>query len=305
MPEAAAASASAIRFYNRYTKTYEMENIYGERWLRLMYDNPAGKFFLWAIVKRALFSHLYGWQMNKRVSANKILPFVVKYNLNVEEFAKSPFDFKNFNEFFYRALKKESRPVSADPNAVIFPADARHLAFPNVDEADGFYAKGSKFTLLDLLDDPALAKKFEGGSMVISRLCPVDYHRFHFCLSGNPSEPELIRGPLFSVSPIALRKRIQYLAQNKRMKTIIETDRAGTVVQMEIGATNVGSIKQTFITGRPVAQGDEKGLFKFGGSCVITLFRRGAVTLDEDIVRESRNHVETYARMGDRMAVIN
>lgn len=296
---------AAIRYYNRYTRSHETENIYGERWLRLMYDNPAGKFFLWAIVKRALFSHLYGWQMNKRVSAHKILPFIVKYNLNVEEFVKSPFDFKNFNEFFFRALKKETRPLSTDPRAVVFPADARHLAFQNVDEADGFYAKGSKFTLVDLLDDPELAKKFAGGSMVISRLCPVDYHRFHFCIGGMPSDPQLIRGPLFSVSPIALRKKIQYLAQNKRMKTLIETEEAGTVVQMEVGATNVGSIKQTFITGRPVVQGEEKGLFKFGGSCVITLFQAGVLRLDEDLLRESRDHTETYARMGDRMGVLN
>ena len=38
----------------------------------------------------------------------------------------------------------------------------------------------TKFQLDQLLGDTKLAKDFEEGAMVISRLCPVDYHRFHF-----------------------------------------------------------------------------------------------------------------------------
>lgn len=297
--------AEPLRFFNRYTGQLETEDIYGEKWLRLIYENPAGSFLLWAIVKRALFSRYYGWQMSKRVSANRILPFIVKYNLKTEEFAKSPFDFKTFNEFFYRGLKSSARPIAPAENAVVFPADGRHLVFPNVDTATGFYAKGAKFTLAELLDDAALASKFAGGSLVISRLCPVDYHRFHFPLAGVPSEPELIRGPLFSVSPIALRRHVEYLAQNKRVKTQLQTPRAGTVVCMEVGATNVGSIVQTFIPERAVAKGEEKGLFKFGGSCVITLFEAGRVRFDADLVTQSERYVETYARMGDQLGVLN
>ena len=40
-----------------------------------------------------------------RYSVNQVLPFIVAYNLDVDEFAKSAFVFKTFNEFFYRALK--------------------------------------------------------------------------------------------------------------------------------------------------------------------------------------------------------
>jgi phosphatidylserine decarboxylase len=295
--------APSIRFYNRYSGQYEIESIYGERWLRLIYENPLGRFLLWAFVKRALFSRYYGWRMNWRSSAMKILPFIVKYNLDVDEFAKSPFLFKTFNEFFYRALKKEARPIDPAEDAVVFPADGRHLAFENIDVADGFYTKGAKFSLKDLLADQALAERFAGGTLVISRLCPVDYHRFHFPFAGQPAEPVKIRGPLFSVSPIALREHVEYLVRNKRMKTLVETS-AGMIVCLEVGATNVGSIAQTFIPGRAVAKGEEKGLFKFGGSCVITLFERGRIKLAEDIARESRNYGETYARMGDRLGTV-
>jgi phosphatidylserine decarboxylase len=44
-------------------------------------------------------------------------------------------------------------------------------------------------------------------------------------------------------------------------------------------------------------------MFAFGGSCVITLFGRGRIRLDQDIVEQSGNCIETYARMGDRLGV--
>jgi len=65
--------------------------------------------------------------------------------------------------------------------------------------------KGAKFTVRELLDDEELAARFAGGAMVISRLCPVDYHRFHFPAAGVPRESRLVQGWLYSVSPIALR----------------------------------------------------------------------------------------------------
>jgi phosphatidylserine decarboxylase len=299
---------AALEFYNRYTKKIEAEEIYGERWLRFTYDNPVGRFFLWLIVKRTIFSRIYGWQMSKRVSANRILPFIVKYNLRHEEFHKSPFEYKSFNEFFSRRLKMEARPISDGENVAVFPADGRHLVFPDIDLAGGFYVKGAKFTIAELFAEDALpeeqrplTRKFAGGSMMISRLCPVDYHRFHFPCAGVPGDPRPIKGPLYSVNPLALRRRIAYLVQNKRVITSLETSQFGTVACIEVGATNVGSIVQTFLPGRAVAKGEEKGLFKFGGSCVITIFQRGMFTFDADLVEQSAQHVETYARMGDRL----
>jgi phosphatidylserine decarboxylase len=86
--------------------------------------------------------------------------------------------------------------------------------------------------------------------MLISRLCPSDYHRFHFPVSGIPSEAKLVNGSLYSVSPIALRRNIRYLVMNKRVITLIEAPEFGTVAMIEVGATNVGSIVQTFTRGR-------------------------------------------------------
>jgi phosphatidylserine decarboxylase len=292
-----------IRFYHRYKKQIEAERVFGERWVRFAYENPGGRFFVWLLARRAFFSQWYGRKMNKRESALRILPFLAQYDIDVDEFAKSPFDYKTFNEFFYRALKPECRPIARGDDVAVFPADARHLAFPDIQAAAGFYVKGAKFSFAELLGDDALAEKFAGGAMLISRLCPVDYHRFHFPVGGTPGEPRLIEGWLYSVSPVALRRRLKYLIENKRVVTLIDSVVFGQVAMVEVGATNVGSIQQSFVPGRPIAKGDEKGLFAFGGSCVITIFQRGRIRFDADIIEQSAQHMETYAKMGDRLGV--
>jgi phosphatidylserine decarboxylase len=294
-------SAEPIRFYHRYRRSVAAEQVYGERWMRFAYENPVGRFFVWLLVRRAAFSSWYGYKMKKPESSLRVLPFIAKYEIDVDEFAKSPFDYKTFNEFFYRALKPEARPIAPGDRVAVFPADGRHLAFPDVDAAAGFYVKGMKFALRDLLADDALAGRFVGGGMLISRLCPVDYHRFHFPVNGVPEESRLINGFLYSVSPVALRRRLRYLVENKRVVTLVESPEFGRVAIIEVGATNVGSIQQSFVPGRAVKKGDEKGLFAFGGSCVITLFERGRIRFDDDVVAQSEQQMETYARMGDRL----
>ena len=299
-----------ILYYDRYSQTLKTEQIYGERWLRFAYENPTGGFFVWALARRTFFSKWYGWKMNKRISALRILPFITEYNMDVDEFAKSAFDFKTFNEFFFRALKPVARPIASGEHVAVFPADGRHLAFANVDTADGFYVKGQKFSLAKLFGEDALpegerplAKQFAGGAMLISRLCPVDYHRFHFPVAGVPGESRLINGWLYSVSPVALRRNVHRLVENKRQLTLIQSPPFDTVAMLEVGATNVGSIKQTYVPGRPVQKGEEKGLFAFGGSCVITIFPRGRIRFAADLLAQSEQCIETYARMGDELGV--
>jgi phosphatidylserine decarboxylase len=296
-------SPEPIRYFDRYERTIKTEKVYGERWLRFAYGSPAGRLVVWLFASRRLFSWYYGRRMNDPKSEMLIYKFIADYEIDAMEFAKSAFSYKTFNEFFHRALKPEARPVDPLPAAAVLPADGRHLAFANVDAAEGFYVKGAKFTLAQLLGEPALAQRFLGGSMLISRLCPCDYHRFHFPVSGVPSEARLIKGRLYSVSPIALRTQILYLVRNKRFVTLITSPEFGTVAMVEVGATNVGSIIQGFIPEQPAKKGDEKGMFAFGGSCVITLFERGRIRFAEDILRHSADCIETYARMGDRLGV--
>jgi phosphatidylserine decarboxylase len=295
------ASAVPIEFFNRYTGRFDHEPIYGERWLRWVYETAPGRLALWLVVKRAWFSRHYGRKMSHPRSAAQIAPFIRKYGLDPTEFLDPPESFRSFNEFFVRRLNPSARPLPADPATVIFPADARHLGFANVELTRDFYAKGQRFDVGALLQDPDLAARFARGAMVISRLCPLDYHRFHFPVAGRASAPRPIAGPLISVNPIALRRSLRALVENKRVITTIATPDLGDVLMIEIGATCVGTIAQTAPPG-PVARGEEKGYFAFGGSCVITLFEPGRVRLADDLLQHSTNGIELYARMGDHLA---
>ncbi len=288
-----------VTFYNRLTSQLEQEAIYGEGPLRFVYENPLGRGLLELLVKRGWFSRWYGWRMSRPASRARIAPFIANYGLDVAEFADPVESFRSFNEFFFRKLKPEARPIAAE--GVVFPADGRHLGFQNVAEVPGVFVKGQHFDIPALLGDDALAARYREGTLVLSRLCPVDYHRFHFPCSGTPGAPRLINGPLYSVNPVALRRRLAYLWENKRVITELVTPDLGTVLLIEIGATNVGSIVQTFTPGQPVSKGAEKGYFKFGGSSTITLFEPGKVKLAEDLVAQSAEQRELYARMGDVM----
>lgn len=290
-----------IRYVNRYTGQVETEQVYGERFLRWTYGNPLGRLTLEALVKRAWFSKWYGSRMSATSSRARIEPFIRNYQLDPGEFAQPAHTFQSFNEFFYRQLRPGVRPIFDDPQAAVFPADGRHLGFQNLSECDGFFVKGDRFSLDELCASADLASRYQGGSMILSRLCPVDYHRFHFPVSGACSSPEHLPGPLYSVNPIALRRDIRFLARNKRARSIIQSPEFGEVLAFEVGATCVGTIKYTFQPGLPFRKGDEKGFFKFGGSETITLFLPGRIQLAEDLVQASRTGRELYARMGDFM----
>lgn len=295
--------AEPITFFNRHTGKLDTEAVYGEGFLRFVYENPLGKVALHMLVKRAAFSQWYGWRMDQPKSAAKIAPFIAQYGLDANEFAEPASSFGSFNDFFYRKLKPSARPVDSDPRSIVFPADGRHLLIENIAACDEFFIKGTRFDLAALLGDAALAQKFAHGSMLISRLCPVDYHRFHFPCDGTPDEPELLNGPLYSVSPIALKQLPSILWENKRCLTRIATPTLGEVLFLEVGATCVGSIIHTSTPNAPIRKGDEKGYFRFGGSCVITIFEPGRLAWDADLIEHGKAGREVYARVGERCAV--
>lgn len=293
--------ARPIRYFNRYKGRAEVESVYGEPFLRWIYESAPGRSALHLFIKRSIFSTWYGWRMSRADSRTLIAPFVRQYAVDTSEMEDGLESFASFNAFFSRKLKPASRPIDPSDDTIVFPADGRHLGFPNLAEAQAVFVKGQRFDLDLLLMNAKLANHYRNGTLILSRLCPVDYHRFHFPVAGVPGRPRLINGLLYSVSPIALRQNLDYLWSNKRVLTRLETDHFGTVLLLEIGATCVGSIQQSFEPNWPAAKGQEKGWFEFGGSSTITLFEPGRVQLASDLVANTRQQLELYARMGDVM----
>jgi phosphatidylserine decarboxylase len=285
-----------VTYFNRHSGRVETEQIYGEKPMRWVYETALGRLTLLLLVRRALFSRWFGWRARRPASRAKIAPFIRDFALDVGEFEQPPETFASFDDFFSRRLKPAARPIaSAD---IVFPADGRHLGFQDIADATAIYAKGQRFDLPAFLGDAALAERFRHGSLICSRLCPTDYHRFHFPVAATPAAPHLLNGWLYSVNPIALRRNIAYLWENKRHILALDAGALGTVLLVVVGATNVGATTFTCRTGEPAAKGDECGFFSFGGSFVATLFEPKKVCLAEDLVRETSQGRELYAKMG-------
>ena len=294
-------SEDQIEYFDRHSKQKLIEQVYGEKWLRRIYGNPFGRLVLWLAIKRSWFSRWYGYRMSKPNSRQLIPGFISKYGLDVNEFAENADSFASFNDFFVRRLKPATRPISQAEDVAIFPADGRHMGFKDLSDLGGVFVKGQSFDLKNLFGSVEAAAPFEQGTIVISRLCPVDYHRFHYPYSGEASAPVLINGGLSSVNPIALRRDLSIFWQNKRNLSYIDTDGFGRIASFEVGATCVGSMTYEKSLPSFVEKGEEKGFFSFGGSSVLTLFEPEKILLSEDLLEHSASNRELYARMGEPM----
>lgn len=292
-----------IEYINRKTGSLVTEKVPGEFWLRWLYTSFPGKLALETVVKRKALSSLAGKMMDRPSSRKKIHSFIEEYGISMDESLKSPEEFTSFNDFFYRELKEGSRTPQGDENTVVSPADGKILIYENISADESYLVKGMEFTLEEYLGDTTLAEEFTGGTMLLIRLCPADYHRFHFPVSGTPDTSVFIPGSYYSVSPIALRENTRIFCENKRERTLIHSDLFDKVLYLEIGATMVGSILQTFTPGQHVNRCDEKGYFKFGGSSVMLLFKKDMITVDSDLLLNSQKGYETTVEMGEKIAV--
>jgi phosphatidylserine decarboxylase len=286
-----------IQYFERESGQLKTEKVAGEKWLVWLYYNPIGEATLWALAKRKLVSSIYGNMMDRTSSAKKIHPFIEDFDIDMSVAQKQ--EFNNFNDFFTRKLKDDARPIDTSSTLVVSPADGKILAYADISNTD-FIIKGYRFNVSSFLDNPELAQKYHDGALLIIRLAPADYHRFHFPVSGNISQNKKIDGDYYSVNPFALRKKAEIFCLNKREYTILSNPLFGDVVMAEVGATMVGSIIQTF-KGSSVNKGEEKGYFKFGGSTVVMLFEKSKIHIDEDLLINTAKGYETTVKMGERI----
>ncbi len=290
-----------IQYIDRVTGKREEEKVYGDWALRLLYEKKGGALLLPFIASFSFFSKMYGFLQRRRSSRKKILPFIRKFQVPMEEYEKKAEEFLSFDDFFTRKLKRGSRKFSQDPKEAILFADGRYLFFEKVEEVYRFFVKGREFSLSSLLQDESLSGEYRDGSMVIARLAPMDYHRFHFPFEVEIKKSWEIPGPLYSVNPLALRKNWHYLCENKRVITEMENPHFGKVLYIEIGATYVGTIHQTYDPAKSGKKGEEKGYFSFGGSCIILLFQKDKILFDSDLLEGARQNMEVKALFGQPM----
>lgn len=297
---------SRVFYLDRKTKRVEQEKIYGGFFLKIFYCPKTAlgvgfKYLLPFLTRTPLFSKLSGWIQKSSFSKRKIASFIEKYQIKKDDFIEPLEGYGSFNEFFIRKLHPLAREIDKGEKKAVFPADGRYLVIDDIEKSPRFFIKGQKFSLEEFIGCADLAKKYNQGAMVIARLCPTDYHRFHFPFHCIPSFPKLIQGAYYSVSPLALRKNLSILCENKRMLTKLETVHFGEVLFVEVGATAVGSIHQTYTPLKPCYKGEEKGYFEFGGSTIVMIFEPSRITFDEDLLKASQDCLEVKGLMGESL----
>ncbi|MCO4783117.1 MAG: phosphatidylserine decarboxylase [Candidatus Cloacimonetes bacterium] len=287
-----------VQYINRENSKLTQEIVYGEEALRFCYESALGQFLLENFVKYPWVSKLYGLYQDTEMSSLKIPQFIKKLGIDESISSKDTSEYKTFNEYFSRKLKKEARPIDPQKNSLCIPADGRLTLIPKMSDQKVFSIKGNSFTLKDFLQSGSLAKKYNNGAMVILRLCPADYHRYHFPSDGHISASKRIQGVLYSVNPVAIEKIPDLFAQNERQISTLKTKQFGDILMAEVGATMVGKIVQTYKQNSFIHKGDEKGYFVFGGSTTVLLFEEGQVEFASDLIQYSQMGYETLCKMG-------
>lgn len=273
--------------YIKNNKEYIEDSPYGAKFL---YNNKVGNVILFIANKRWL-SSLVGGFMNTKLSKLFIKNFIKDNNIDISIYEKE--NYRCFNDFFTRKIKKEYRKFSNNNNDLIAPADSKLLVY-KIDANLKVNIKNTVYTVEELLKDKNLAKEYQNGYLLIFRLCVTHYHRYSYIDNGTLVDYKKINGLFHTVGPIAFKK-YKVLKENQREYSVLITENFDKVVQMEVGALMVGKIKNYNL--KKFEKGEEKGYFLFGGSTVV-LFIKDIVKINEDILKYSKNNIEVEVCLG-------
>jgi phosphatidylserine decarboxylase len=252
-----------------------------------------------------LQSHpFYDWLVsayqNSRLSARKIKPFIEKHKIDMSEFEPGPY--RTYAEFFERPFRPGVRKFPDDPSRMGAFAEARYFAWETVEPLQVFPIKGHSLAAEQLLGNAQRASHFGGGPVILARLAPIDYHHLHYPDDGVTLENERLGKRLWTVNPNALQNQPDLLFRNERKVQILQTKNFGRLGFVEIGALSVGRIVQKHAVDRPFNRGQQKSVFRFGGSAVVVFGQRGAWRPSDDILQKTSEGIETLVRLGDEIA---
>ncbi|KAJ3715306.1 phosphatidylserine decarboxylase-domain-containing protein [Lentinula guzmanii] len=299
------ANSANIIVQNRLTGQLEEEKmqVYVRLGIRLLYKGMKSR--MEGSRARSLLKSLsikQGVKYDSPESVRDIPPFIEFHKLDMNEVRDPVKSFKTFNQFFYRKLKPDARPVDSplDPYRLVSAADCRFMAFESVSEATKLWIKGREFSVGRLLGNAykAEAERYNGGALAIFRLAPQDYHRFHSPVDGKIGKMTYIAGEYYTVNPQAIRTALDVYGENARKIVPIDSPQFGRVMAVCVGAMMVGTIQTTVEEGQWVQRGEEFGYFAFGGSTIVLLFEPGVLEWDEDLLINGRAALETLVRVG-------
>ncbi len=266
--------------------------------LNFLYFNKLGQTLRPIFIQKFL-SKLIGFYQDSFLSKYKIKYFIKKHNINMSEFIKTESEYKSFNDFFIRELKQDIRNIDKDITKVIAPADSKLFVIDNLSRNTEFFVKNIKFNLNNFLNDFELANRYKDGLMLIFRLSPQDYHRYHFPFDCVVSQEKIISGKLESVNSLVYKSGIQPLYTNERILIKLGSKNLGDVLFVPVGAMFVGKIVNKYFLNKEYKKGELIGYFEFGGSTIVLIFEKNKIKIKERFLINSQNGYETQVKMGD------
>lgn len=235
-----------------------------------------------------------------------------QFSIDLSEAADSNIEnYKNFNDFFTRALADGARPVDKNEHSIVSPADGVISQIGRVDQQQLLQAKGIFYSIAQLLGSAVQAEQYASGSFVTVYLSPRDYHRVHLPVAARLVSTRYIPGDLFSVNDATVTALPGLFARNERLVCEFSADGYHFCLIM-VGAMLVAGIETVWGGDEEVGSGmvrevdqaplnlalgkaEEIARFKFG-STVILLFPQNVLTWAPDLVAGAE------IKMGQNMA---
>ncbi|MEN0065745.1 MAG: archaetidylserine decarboxylase [Myxococcota bacterium] len=198
--------------------------------------------------------------------------FVWAYEVDLSEAQATEFD--SLDALFVRRLRAGTRPIDADPHAMVSPVDGT-VAFCG--PTDGRIPLGPvPFSLADVSNAAPRV-----SAAIVLYLSPRDYHRVHAPLDGRVQAYRYLPGSRWPVFLAAVRRIPRLFARNERLVFEVDTDRGPMLVAL-VGAFGVGRIESPLLDEPPsqarsgdldarVAKGEEMGVFHLGSTVILGL----------------------------------
>jgi phosphatidylserine decarboxylase len=249
------------------------------------------------IKSQPIFDWLYAAYENTRWSAREIEPFVRKYHIDMNEF--EPVAYRSFAEFFDRRFRPGAREFPSAAGEMGAFAEARYFGWTRLEEEQQFPVKAHSLNAGQILGSAQRARPFIGGPVLLVRLAPVDYHHVHYPDHGTTLDHHRLGHRLWTVNWHALLNKPDILISNERNINILETRHFGRLAFVEIGALSVGRIAQVHPLDAPFRRGEEKSVFRFGGSAIVVFGEPGTWRPSDDLLEHTKEGVETLVQLGE------
>ena len=278
------------------------ERLFGDRMVRLLYhgvrENNTAMF---RMLTSSRSSHVLGMINFHRPVLSKGT-FLAKCGIDLSECLDPPEQLDTPRKIFERRINyHESRPMPADTDAVVSPADARVLV-GSFRETSMIFLKEKFFSFEEMFGcgNSVWHEAFSGGDFAVFRLTPDKYHYNHTPVAGQAIDFYAIDGEYHSCNPTAVVSVATPYSKNKRVVTVIDTDVAGgtgvgLVAMIEVVALMIGDIVQAYSSegydaplqmekGMFLHKGQPKSLYRPGSSTDILIFQRGRIDFAGDIL---------------------